>query len=93
MFCSTSLIFGRNPAGGYGSGQSALSSIEEGDPSTGNWKTVGNLPTRRGDVACATVNNLLYVAGGYFDPTGARADISSYSVVTGILWPRCSSLN
>ena len=59
-------------AGGYGSGQSALSSIEEGDPATGQWKTVGNLPTRRGDVFCATVNNLFYVAGGYFDPTGAR---------------------
>ena len=63
----------RIPTGGYGSGQSALSSIEEGDPSTGQWKTVGNLPTRRGDVACAALDNLLYVAGGYFDPTGARA--------------------
>ena len=57
-------------AGGYGSGRSELSSIEEGDPTTGTWKKVGDLPTRRGDVACATVNGLLYVAGGYFDPTG-----------------------
>jgi hypothetical protein len=58
-------------AGGYGSGRTELSSIEEGDPATGTWKKVGDLPTRRGDVACASVNGLLYVAGGYFDPTGA----------------------
>ena len=36
----------------------------------GTWKTVGVLPTRRGDVACAALNGLLYVAGGYYDPTG-----------------------
>ena len=59
--------------GGYGSGRSELSSIEEGDPATGAWRKVGDLPTRRGDVACATVGGLLYVAGGYFDPTGACA--------------------
>ena len=59
------------PTGGYGSGRNELSSIEEGDPTTGVWKKVGDLPTRRGDVACDTVNGLLYVAGGYFDPTGA----------------------
>ena len=67
-------------AGGYGSGRSELSSIEEGDPATGIWNKVGDLPTRRGDVACAAVNGLLYVAGGYFDPTGtAESDGSTIS--------------
>lgn len=66
-----------------------LDTIEEGDPATGTWKVVGNLPTARGDVACAVAGGKLYVAGGYNDPMGERGTPPRQALLTHIRNSSC----
>ncbi len=61
-------------AGGYSENYtSTLNSVEVYDPNTNTWTAVPDMPTPRGDLMCATINNALVVIGGYYDVTGARS--------------------
>lgn len=53
--------------GGYSADYSqAMDTVEEYDPATGAWRTLPlQLPTGRGDVACASLDGRLHIAGGF----------------------------
>lgn len=50
--------------GGYRANHSATDTIEEFNPATGNWTEVGKTSDALGNVGCAGLGGLLYIAGG-----------------------------
>lgn len=61
--------------GGFDTSYNTLDTVEVFDPATGRF-TVNpamKLPAPRGDVGCNAVGSVLYVHGGYYDPTGVFA--------------------
>lgn len=61
--------------GGYDPSYNILSTTEVFDPATGKFTVVPGmaLPEPRGDVGCSAVGSVLFVHGGYYDPSGSFA--------------------
>jgi len=58
---------------GYTTYYEYLATVEVYDPSVDNaaFEAAADLPEPRGDVSCVATSSHIFVAGGYYDPTGA----------------------
>jgi N-acetylneuraminic acid mutarotase len=58
--------------GGYDTSYNILNSTEVYDPATRRFTrgSIPDLPSPRGDVGCNVVGSVIFVHGGYFDPSG-----------------------
>jgi len=78
--------------GGYVSGVSALSSVEEYDPDTDTWTTVASLSSARQRAAAAEANGLVYAIGGQDADFNALATVEEYDPDADT-WTTVASLN
>ena len=64
--------------GGFQSYDSSSATMDMYDPETGEWSSLKNMPTHRGILACAAIDEKIYVMGGiqgtngYLDYTGLK---------------------
>ena len=77
-------------AGGYSTNYTTtLSSVEVYDPNTNTWTAAPDMPTPRGDLMCAVVNDNFVAVGGFYDPTNEfavtaqRSEVEAFDPATG----------